>query len=78
MSYALTAAIEQAIDKCKGSGEGKVAMNDPSKTVIYAEWTEYKEELDVIEVSIYQYGVMRFEYIIEETITESKDDCFNV
>ena len=67
MSYALTEAIEQAIDQCKESGEGKVSMNDPSKTVIYAEWTDYKEELDVIEVSIYQYGGIRFEYIIEET-----------
>lgn len=73
MHYKLTQAIEQAIERCKDWGSGEVVMNDPEKTVVYAEWTECEqnEDQDVITVFIYQAGRKQFEYSIEETITES-------
>jgi len=65
--YKLTKGINKAIEECKESGEGKVILDEDTQVI--AAWSEYYADgdFDIILIHIYQQGVIKFSYAIEET-----------
>lgn len=60
----LSRAIEQAVQECYDSGNGKVVVND--NLIIATEWVG-QGGTDVIEVYIMKNGRIVFEHCLEET-----------
>jgi hypothetical protein len=67
--YKLTESINKVIEDCKAVGNGRIELWDNKETVIYAEWEAWKinHDYDVITLYVYEFGVCKFNYQIEET-----------
>lgn len=67
--YELTESINNAIKQCLDRGNGEVYLLDEEKTVIYADWEQWEHDnnYDVVSISIYQAGINKFNYQVEET-----------
>ena len=71
--YKLTDSINKVIKQCLDYGSGEVCLLDGEKTVIFAEWEQWEDNnnYDVISISIYQAGINKFNYQVEETKIEA-------
>jgi len=67
--YKLTESINKAIKQCLDSGNGEICLLDEEKTVIFADWEQWEHDnnYDVVSISIYQAGISKFNYQVEET-----------
>ena len=67
----LSKAIEQATQECIRTGSGEMELNN--NISVGATWESWEEDnnFDVIGIYIYENGVIKFYYQLEETKTES-------
>jgi hypothetical protein len=75
MNYDFTKAIEEVIENCKAFGSARLQRkNERGENTLWleAEWVEYDDTHDAIELFICYVDTGRTAYsrIIEETITE--------
>ena len=70
--YKLTKAIEDAIQKCLETGAGSVFFDNIEVSADWAEWDECNG-FDVVEITIYKYGIIKLTYQIEETKVEIEE-----
>jgi len=67
--YKISNSINEAIRQCLDFGNSKICLLDKEKTVIFAEWEQWEQDnnYDVVSISIYQGGINKFNYQVEET-----------
>ena len=67
----LSEAIEQATQECIRTGSEEIKLND--NISIMATWESWEKDnnFDVIGIYIYENGIIKFYYQLEETKTES-------
>lgn len=68
-----TKKIEEAIEKCRINGNGRVECKDKDDTFIHTDWEELEgnPRYDAISVYIYQEGIIKFYYQEESTKVEA-------
>ena len=67
----LSGAIEQAKQECLQVGSGEVKISDNISVGATWETWEENDSFDVVGIYIYENGVIKFYYQLEETLTES-------
>ena len=67
----LSKAIEQATQECIRTGSGEMELNN--NISVGATWESWEEDnnFDIIGIYIYENGVIKFYYQLEETKTQS-------
>jgi len=67
----LSQAIQRAVDECIQSGNSNIEVDE--NVTVEASWVAYYEDtnFDVVAIYIYENGVLRFSYPINETKTKA-------